>query len=89
MNNSPPARISGFRAKDWIKISRAPSQVINTQLGDKVELECEVLGSPAPEIQWYKGSQLIQEVIFKRFVRSLTFFPSKNKSKKFSGLPTD
>ncbi|EEB17941.1 Neural/ectodermal development factor IMP-L2 precursor, putative [Pediculus humanus corporis] len=61
MNNSPPARISGFRAKDWIKISRAPSQVINTQLGDKVELECEVLGSPAPEIQWYKGSQLIQE----------------------------
>lgn len=63
MNNSPPARISGFRAKDWIKISRAPSQVINTQLGDKVELECEVLGSPAPEIQWYKGSQLIQEVI--------------------------
>lgn len=62
LNNPPPARISGFRAKDWIKISQSPAQIVNTQLGEKVEMECEVLGSPAPEIQWFRGNQLVQQV---------------------------
>lgn len=62
INNSPPARISsGFRASDWIKISEPPPVVVNSQLGERVEIECEVLGSPAPEIQWLRGNQPVQQ----------------------------
>lgn len=62
INNSPPARISsGFRASDWIKISESPPVVVNSQLGERVEIECEVLGSPAPEIQWLRGNQPVQQ----------------------------
>ncbi|KAL0276862.1 UNVERIFIED_CONTAM: hypothetical protein PYX00_004335 [Menopon gallinae] len=59
--SAPPARITNVRTKDWIKISQEPPQIVTTRFGERVEIECEVLGSPTPEIQWLRGNQVVQQ----------------------------
>lgn len=42
--------------RDWVKISRAPPARITQVRGTTIELECEVMGSPTPIVQWVHGS---------------------------------
>ncbi|XP_063229638.1 neural/ectodermal development factor IMP-L2 [Bacillus rossius redtenbacheri] len=44
-----------LRSKDWVKITESPEAVISSQLGERVELNCEAIGSPAPSIHWVQG----------------------------------
>lgn len=51
-----------IRQRDWVRISHDPSKLINAPVGTKVEIECEVIGSPAPSVQWLKGNTPITDV---------------------------
>lgn len=51
-----------YQLRDWVKIAEAPEPIVNEALGARVELECEAVGSPAPTIQWLKGTNPITEV---------------------------
>lgn len=42
--------------RDWVKISRAPPARVTQVRGTTIELECEVMGSPTPIVQWVHGS---------------------------------
>lgn len=41
---------------EWIKITQSPAKQINVNLGTYLELECEAIGSPLPQIQWLKDN---------------------------------
>lgn len=41
---------------DFVKIVKAPAARISQPMGYTVELECEVVGSPTPMVQWVHGS---------------------------------
>jgi len=59
---APPSTVNRNRETDWVKISEAPPLVVNTRLGERVEIECEALGSPAPHIQWLRGERIVSQV---------------------------
>uniref|UniRef100_U5EZP6 Putative neural/ectodermal development factor imp-l2 n=1 Tax=Corethrella appendiculata TaxID=1370023 RepID=U5EZP6_9DIPT len=42
--------------REWIKISKAPPVTVKQSRGQTVELNCEVIGSPTPIVQWVHGS---------------------------------
>ncbi|XP_045465378.1 neural/ectodermal development factor IMP-L2 isoform X2 [Harmonia axyridis] len=44
---------------DWVKISQSPKRHITRNLGQRLELECEAMGSPPPTIQWFKEDRLL------------------------------
>ncbi|XP_063708931.1 neural/ectodermal development factor IMP-L2 [Culicoides brevitarsis] len=54
---------------DFVKIVKAPALRISQPTGYSVELECEVVGSPAPVVQWVHGSG--QYVNFDEFETNL------------------
>lgn len=41
--------------QDWVKITKAPPQKVVQKLGESVEVECEIMGSPAPFVEWFEG----------------------------------
>lgn len=41
---------------DFVKIVKAPVSRISQPVGYSIELECEVIGSPTPIVQWVHGS---------------------------------
>lgn len=41
--------------QDWVKITKAPPQKVIQKLGESVEVECEIMGSPAPFVEWFEG----------------------------------
>lgn len=41
---------------DFVKIVKAPPARVSQSVGSSVELECEVVGSPIPMVQWVHGS---------------------------------
>lgn len=48
--------------RDWVKISEAPPPKIVQQIGNAVELECEVSGSPPPSVHWVRGNKPVDSV---------------------------
>lgn len=42
--------------KDWLKIIEAPPPKVIQALGNSIELECEIMGSPPPTVHWVRGS---------------------------------
>lgn len=54
--------ITFVRPKDWVRISQSPPALLTAQLGSRVEIECEAVGSPAPSIQWLKAGMPFMEV---------------------------
>lgn len=48
--------------RDWVKISEAPPPKIVQQIGNSVELECEVSGSPPPSVHWVRGNKPVDSV---------------------------
>ncbi|KAK4877951.1 hypothetical protein RN001_010457 [Aquatica leii] len=57
---NPLGMISG-RQRDWVRISQSPPQIISRAVGSRIEIECEAMGSPAPVMQWLKGSTPLTE----------------------------
>lgn len=47
--------------QDFVKITEAPPKLVSEPLGAVIELECEAFGSPAPVIQWVKGTTRLTE----------------------------
>lgn len=65
-----------YRDQDeWIQISSPPKAVISKTVGSYVELECEAMGSPPPNLQWLRGKTPLTEVR-KIFYRE-TYFTKK------------
>lgn len=62
MSNDIEDTSNYIRPKDWVRISREPTPVINAPVGTRVEIECEVVGSPAPSVQWLKGNTPLTDV---------------------------
>lgn len=54
-NAIEPDRATKNEAQDWVKITKAPPQKVVQKLGESVEVECEVMGSPAPFVEWFEG----------------------------------
>lgn len=52
----------GLRRRDWVKVSVTTPQFIRVPMGARVELHCDVMGSPPPSVQWNRGLQTLQEV---------------------------
>lgn len=40
---------------DWIKLTKPLPQKITQIWGQIVEVKCEIMGSPAPSIEWFTG----------------------------------
>ncbi|CAH0383542.1 unnamed protein product [Bemisia tabaci] len=51
----------GLRRRDWVKVSVTTPQFIRVPMGARVELHCDVMGSPPPSVQWNRGLQTLQE----------------------------
>lgn len=44
------------KTSPWVQIEKPlPTRIVH-QVGTPLELECDVVGSPAPEITWVRGS---------------------------------
>lgn len=51
--------------KDWIKVTKKPPTRVHYHNGQSIELECEIIGSPAPIVEWVRGTgQRIDESDF-------------------------
>lgn len=46
---------SGWEAEEWLKVSLAPPQHVDHKLGSPLDLECEIVGTPPPEVKWIRG----------------------------------
>lgn len=57
-NNIETSSTSGnqWEAEEWVKVSLAPESRIEHKLGSPLELECEILGTPPPQVKWVSGS---------------------------------
>lgn len=47
---------------DWIKLTKTPPVKILQKFGTPVEIECEVMGSQIPSIEWVVGPVTLSEV---------------------------
>lgn len=64
----------GIEQKDWVKVSQSPPKRLTQKIGQTLELECEVTGTPTPTIQWVRGNGPLNNV--RKHLKILIF---KNK----------
>lgn len=55
---------SGEVDREWIKMSKKPPSKMHYHIGQTVELECEIVGSPAPIVSWVRGTGQFVNVSF-------------------------
>ncbi|XP_014288771.1 neural/ectodermal development factor IMP-L2 [Halyomorpha halys] len=48
--------------KDWVKISET-ERTIRIGRGQRLEVDCEAIGSPSPRIQWHRGSRPVTQLM--------------------------
>lgn len=41
--------------EEWLKVTLAPEPHVQHKLGSPLELECEILGTPPPQVKWVRG----------------------------------
>lgn len=44
-----------WEAEEWLKVSMAPEPHVDHKLGTPLDLECEILGMPPPQVKWIRG----------------------------------
>lgn len=54
-NNNVETSTSRWESEEWLKVSLAPEAVVEHRLGTPVELECEIMGTPPPQVKWIRG----------------------------------
>lgn len=47
---------------EWINMSVKNDPIIKVPIGGVLELECEAVGSPPPQVKWVHRNNLLQEV---------------------------
>lgn len=52
----------GESMKDWVKVTGG-DRVIRVSRGQRIEIDCEAIGSPAPRLQWYKGVRPVTQMM--------------------------
>lgn len=52
--------------KEWIKVSKKPPTRLHYRDGQSLELECEIIGSPAPIVEWVRGTGQRIDVSFSK-----------------------
>ena len=64
MNNSVQSNDNEpqYEQQDWVKITKAPPPKIIHASGTITKIECEVMGSPTPTIEWIRGNIPFSEV---------------------------
>lgn len=51
-----PSEPQPVAKKEWLKVSKKPPTRLHYHDGQSLELECEVIGSPAPVVEWVRGT---------------------------------
>lgn len=41
--------------EEWLKVTLAPEAHVQHKLGSPLDLECEILGTPPPQVKWIRG----------------------------------
>lgn len=60
-----------FRFRDWVKVSQNAPRVVNVAAGDRVEFDCEAIGSPSPSVQWSRGPRPLTPVSVIKYITVL------------------
>lgn len=47
--------------KDWVKVSPT-ERIVRVGRGQRLEVDCEAIGSPSPRLQWYKEARPVTQV---------------------------
>ncbi|XP_012269230.1 neural/ectodermal development factor IMP-L2 [Athalia rosae] len=48
--------------KEWVQMSSSPPGAISLPLRSHIELECEAIGSPMPQIHWLRGAEPLRQL---------------------------
>ncbi|XP_046614410.1 neural/ectodermal development factor IMP-L2 [Neodiprion virginianus] len=48
--------------KEWVQMPKSPPGAISVPLRSHIELECEAIGSPAPQIYWLRGTEPLRQL---------------------------
>lgn len=65
-DNAISSEAASAEYNEWLKIKPIK---IRPHIGNAVELECDVIGSPPPSIHWVRGDKPIDDVSFLFFFR--------------------
>lgn len=55
LGNNVESSVGQWEAEEWLKVSLAPAAHVEHTLGTPLELECEILGTPPPQVFWIEG----------------------------------
>lgn len=69
-DNAISSETASTEYNEWVKIKPIK---IRPHIGNSVELECDVIGSPPPSIHWVRGDKPIDDVSF--FISKMTKSP--------------
>lgn len=77
---------SGETYREWIKMSKKPPSKVHYHPGQTIELECEIVGSPAPIVSWVRGTGQLVNVSFNSISISCKFLLAFNNAIQLSRL---
>ncbi|XP_055384173.1 neural/ectodermal development factor IMP-L2-like [Condylostylus longicornis] len=56
IHSDPDEKIDLSEPHEWVKLTKVPPTNIYHDKGSIIEIECEALGTPIPEVQWVPGN---------------------------------
>ncbi|XP_015592195.1 neural/ectodermal development factor IMP-L2 [Cephus cinctus] len=60
-NGKSKSRFQGGN-REWVQMPKSPPGALNIPARARVELECEAIGSPAPQIYWLHGGEPLRQL---------------------------
>ncbi|CAH1642566.1 unnamed protein product [Spodoptera littoralis] len=60
-NIQPNATPKRKHLRDMVRIRNAPPETVQLEPGSRLVLQCEVLGKPAPSVQWLKNGEPVMD----------------------------
>lgn len=78
LSNNVETSTGQWESEEWLKVSLAPEAHVEHKLGSPLELECEIMGTPPPQVKWIRGpynaNSVSQGIILSRLFRTLELF---------------
>lgn len=71
LSASSSSTVPRMSRPNFVKITSPPPVQITQVRGSTIELECEVMGSPTPTVQWVHGSGQTADVSHQNLKRSI------------------